>query len=191
MYRGWLACLNSGLYLGVFLLQWFWTLNSVTHLDHSHYLLSWLWIILSSFSESDSPPKVECLLSSLPTSIYSFTYVFLLSTGVDAPSSRSIYLAETAESRDPWNGIWKVLRERASAGCCGSPQEGIYTSLEIDPKDEHWKCFGVCRVRECKKGREKKDWNMPVWNFLSQDLNKWEAYGNHTFARTLVLASGE
>lgn len=30
----------------------------------------------------------------------------------------------------------------------GAHKRHIYASLEIDPKDEHWRAFGVCRVGE-------------------------------------------
>lgn len=106
-----------------------------------------------------------------------------------APFPWSTHLAVKAESVGPWNGIWKVLWERGQVqGAVGAPRRDIYTSLEVDPKDEYFSCLQSGRVGRSSWRRGSGIFQVGI---SCSKTDKWEPYGHHTFARTSVWASGE
>lgn len=84
-YRDWLLSLNNSLYLYVFLLNGFWTLNCVSQLHHSHYLLNLAWNNSQLFLWVRFTPKVS-VFTVIPSYLHLFVYkhVSILSIGSDS-----------------------------------------------------------------------------------------------------------
>lgn len=110
-YRDWLPLLDNDLYLNIFLLKWFWTLNSVTQFHHSHYLLNLAWNNSQLFLWVRFTPKgwLFIVISSY-LHLFIYKHVSIISIGSDGPISQEhVLFWESVESVDTSNTIWKVL----------------------------------------------------------------------------------